>query len=203
MGRLLKDYLTLRAPMRYYLDVRSPHEQLESFTQTHTTKETKHMSFKIIAKPALNKDGYAKVTFKGHESVEAVVNVDTGEITKRAYVKLMFDVMDTTRKSPIRVNVVGSGALGGRFLTTLEALGFDLAEVTGQVLEEDSDGFAVETTRAKDSDGFEIEEPTEDVDELVINFLESVVGTSLLAKVTKDKRGYWEIDVDTLKPLSK
>lgn len=158
------------------------------------------MSFTIVAKPALNKDGYAKVTFKGHVKEDATFDKDTGEQTRRAFVKLAFEIMDTTRKQPIKANVVG-GALTGRFLQTLEALGFYLPTPE---LTEDSDGFAVEGLATVDDSGFELETTDTQalIDELEAH-LDSVRGTALLAKVSKSKRGYWEIDVDTLKPISK
>jgi hypothetical protein len=156
------------------------------------------MSFKIIAQPALNKQGFAKLTFKGYQEVEAQFDADTGEQTKRAYTKLLFTVMDTTRKSPINANVIG-GALTGNFLTALTALGFELPTPE---LAEDNDGFSVETM-AVDEDGFEIA----DVDEegVVANLkahLTSVIDSNYLAKVAKNKRGYWEIDINSIKPLA-
>jgi hypothetical protein len=158
------------------------------------------MSFTIVSKPALNKDGYAKVTFKGHVKEDALVDSITGEQTRRAFVKLAFEIMDTTRKSPIKVNVIG-GALTGKFLTAIEALGYSLKSPT---LTEDSDGFQVETTETSDEEGFELETVDAQalIDELELH-LEAARGSVLLAKVVKSKRGYWEIDVDTLKPLTK
>ncbi len=158
------------------------------------------MSFQIIAKPALNQDGQAKVTFRGWEQVDAQFDAVTGEQVKRGYVKLMFEIMDTTRKSPIKANVIG-GALTGNFLTTLEALGFSLPAPSTTI---DSDGFTVEVSGEADEDGFETDDtnPAEVVEAVKVH-LDNSSGTQLLAKVAKNKRGYWEIDVDSLKPLKK
>ncbi|AFZ03008.1 hypothetical protein [Calothrix sp. PCC 6303] len=156
------------------------------------------MSFTIVPKPALNKDGYAKVTFKGYEEIAAQYDSDTGEEIKRAYVKLAFEIMDTTRKSPIKANIIG-GAITGRFQTTLAVLGFELPEAASG---EDSDGFRIEIAGQEGADGFEIEVIEEEQTlDLLREQLDSAVGVSLIAKVVKNKRGYWEIETDTFKPL--
>lgn len=156
------------------------------------------MSFQIIAKPALNKAGLAKLTYKGYEEVEPQFDAKTGEQLKRGYTKLMFEIMDTTRKSPIKANVIG-GVLTGYFLKTIEALGFVMP--TAQTTT-DADGFNVELAGALDSDGFETEDTDEtELIEALKEHLEEVKGTVLLSKVAKSKKGYWEIDVDSLTPF--
>lgn len=156
------------------------------------------MSFQIIAKPALNKAGLAKLTYKGFEEVEPQFDAKTGEQLKRGYTKLMFEIMDTTRKSPIKANVIG-GVLTGYFLKTIEALGFVMP--TAQTTT-DADGFNVELAGALDSDGFETEDTDEtELIEALKEHLEEVKGTVLLSKVAKSKKGYWEIDVDSLTPF--
>lgn len=152
------------------------------------------MSFKVIATPALNKQGFAKLTFKGFKEVPAVYDKDTGEQVKRDYVKLTFSIMDTTRKNPIEANIIG-GALTGRFLETLNALGFELpkSETT-----EDEDGFETEIGELAD-DGFEIDESNPDeLIESLRTHLNTIIGKIYIAKVEKSKRGYWEIKTDTI-----
>ena len=155
------------------------------------------MSFAIIAKPALNKAGFAKATYKGFEEVQPQFDSKTGEQVKRGYVKLEFELMDTTRKSPIKANIIG-GALTGKFLSALVALGFKLPEPT---LTTDDDGFAVETTGDHDDEGFETDstDSVQLIESLKMHLTE-VKGAVLLAKVSKNQRGYWEIDTDSLQP---
>jgi hypothetical protein len=165
-------------------------------THQPNARISKFMSFQIIAKPALNKAGLTKLTYKGFEEVDPQFDAKTGEQIKRGYTKLMFEIMDTTRKSPIKANVIG-GALTGYFLKTIEALGFAMPTT-------DADGFNVELDGALDSDGFETEDTnaTELIESLKAH-LEKVNGIVLLAKVEKNKRGYWEIDTDSLQPFDK
>jgi hypothetical protein len=96
------------------------------------------------------------------------------------------------------MNVVG-GALTGRFLTCIEALGYTLPRPE---LALDSDGFEVETTGQVDDDGFEIETVDSQalIDELE-NHLDSARGKTFVGKVGKNQKGFWEIEVESLKPL--
>lgn len=152
-------------------------------------------TFIKASKPALNKEGYAKVTYTGFETgVSAKADEKTGEL--KPYIKLLFTAMDTTRRSPIAVNVLGNARLteSNAITKTLVAMGY--REVSELTL--DDDGFEVELTE-EDSEGFELES-TDDNDE-VESFLSERVGKVYLCKLVKNKKGFLELAVDTLKLL--
>lgn len=153
------------------------------------------MAFKVASKPALNKDGYAKVTFK---NVEEGTRTDktTGEI--KEYTKLIFSVMDTSRSNPLNINLFMDvlGTVKADLLLT--GLGFEYS----QPLEADEDGFGVESIVA-DEDGFDVGVSSDEYIQAVCDFLEEIKDKNYLAKVERNGKGYWELDINTLKPFTK
>ena len=156
------------------------------------------MNFSIPSKPALNKDGFAKVTFIG------LTNDTSEKLDKNGnpylYSKLVFQVMDTTRKSPITVSVVSS-KYTGEFKQVIESMGF-VSQTTKETTTTDSEGFEITLDKLAD-DGFEITTETdEDLILEISDYLDSIRGTAFLAKVNKDKRDFWKLDVSSIKPYN-
>jgi hypothetical protein len=146
------------------------------------------MTLRIPATPAINKQGRAKVTFLGYEKLDERLDEKTG-VVKQGYTKLMFEIMDTTRKSPIKTNIV-SGSLSVSFKAVLESLGVSFEEFKAETTE-DEEGYSLEGTL--DDDGFTIET----VDETTVNFifvrLDALADSVYTAKVSKNAKGYWEL----------
>lgn len=154
------------------------------------------MSFKVAPKPALNRDGYAKVTFVNCEHGEKT-NEETGEV--KEYARLVFSIMDLTRKNPIKTSVF-IRALGTKATDELlDNLGFNFSSVQPE-LKEDDDGFASHLHELADDDFEQTDEELALVEQ-VEAFLSDIEGKTYLAKVAPDKNGYWAIDVKSLEPF--
>lgn len=143
--------------------------------------------------PALNKKGYSKLTFMGTEIKEGK-NKD-GESWEMFLIK--FDCLGKFHGSSQIVSVScgfqydSDNVLG----KTLAAMGYIAPEVKTSV---DPDGFEIEDVGDLDDDEFlQTETPKLDFTE----FFKSQIDKVFTAKLTKSDRGFWSIDVDTLKPL--
>jgi hypothetical protein len=149
---------------------------------------------KVPAKPALNKDGFARITFKGHsEHEQEKTSSRTGEVYVSTYTKLAFEIMDTTRTKPIRANII-LGSLNDYAREVLGKLGYQM--LTANV-EFDSDGFEI-VLGELDEDGFEKASETSEIAD-IDNFLNALKDTSFLAKLARDEKGYYRIDHTTIK----
>jgi hypothetical protein len=159
-------------------------------------------TFTTAFKPALNKEGYARLQFIGHEiksGVSKVTNNETGEITDREWVLLSIDfdckgvIRGTNQKISITTGLTYSedNILG----KALSKLGYK--PPTSDVVFDD-EGFEVAAT-TDNKEGFE------EVDNLVLgieDFLQSIVDKVFIAKIKKategKRKGFWEIDIDSL-----
>lgn len=156
---------------------------------------------KVASTPAINKDGFSKVTFvswseeirKTKETKEPVSNPETGEV--ESYITLNFSIMDTTRQNPIKRKLFLSSIGTAYSDTLLSGLGFTRVVE----YEADDDGFLVEKVEV-DDDGFTSSNDANLVSQ-VVEFLDGIVGKHYLAKVERDNKGYWEIVPETLKPI--
>jgi hypothetical protein len=142
---------------------------------------------RLAAVPAVNREGFSRVTFLGYEDCEKL-NKETGEIS--VYTKLKFEILDKTKVDPIKTNVVGS-ALNEREL-------WDTVQGLGYVEPESDDDFE----DADDDIDSEADETSKVFDGLnhIVEFLEAIAGKKFICKVERDRRGYWAIKPDTLKP---
>jgi len=159
-------------------------------------------SFTTAFKPALNKEGYARLQFIGHEvksGISKVTNKETGEITDREWSLLSIDfdckgvVRGTNQKISITTgfNYSEDNTLG----RTLSKLGYK-PPISDVVLDEE--GFEVVAVN-DDDEGFEI------VDNLVLGieeFLLSIVDKVFIGRINKategKRKGFWEIDIDSI-----
>lgn len=159
-------------------------------------------TFVSAFKPALNKEGYAKLTFLGTGTQSGVKNEGTEQERLWELFKLVFEIQGVVRGNNQKVSITSSytydedSTLG----KALKAMGFK-KEASELQLVEDEDGFGV-STFVEDTEGFEVaSESVPDIE----GFLEGCKGIVFIGKVQKGKegksKGFWEIDVDTLKPF--
>ncbi len=145
--------------------------------------------------PAKNKQGLSKLTFIGTDTKEGVKK--DGE--PWSMFKINFDCMGKFygTKQVISITTGFTYDPDNLLGKTLTAFGFELPEPETV---EDEEGFEVVKPENLDDEGFEITEaPKLDV----IDFLKGKIGTVFVASVVKTDRGFWSIDVDTLKPMTK
>lgn len=159
------------------------------------------MPFQIAFTPATNSKGQVKLTFDGHEfytKETEVTDKTTGEITKETieYIKLKFTCMDITRKNPRQMNIIGKPVVGDstRIGVTLSAMGFVLG---GSEVTEDDDGFSNVEVEADDDD-FAVTSADDDSNAAVEEFLNGSKGKHYVAKLKKNDKGFWDIDVNTI-----
>lgn len=156
---------------------------------------------RVASTPALNKDGFAKVTLteiktdfrKNKETGEPLIDEKTGEL--KDYTQLVFSVMDTTRKVPIRAGVFMPDLNTPKADAILKGLGYTPAQLTT-----DEDGFAVVETDLGE-DGFEVADEAGEQLVQVTTFLQSKIGSVYLAKVQRDGDYRWAIDTASLAPF--
>ncbi|OKH31037.1 hypothetical protein NIES2101_41860 [Calothrix sp. HK-06] len=163
-------------------------------------------TFKAGFEPALNKDGYARLTFKGYsvrKKETEVTDKETGEKTteKREFITIDFDCLGKVRGTDKEISIATNfdytpeTQLG----LTLTAMGFNTGDKNLVV---DEEGFEVQACE-EDEDGFEV---GDDISTQIETFLNEVKGKVYIAKVAKDKdkkKGYYVIDVETLKLFKK
>ena len=167
--------------------------------------------------PAVNKDGYSRLTFVGldrksgttivkDKAGNEVIDTETGEVKTKEWVinNLVFDVMGRVKGTSQKVSVtVGERYSNDNLLgKTLQAMGFVSPEVETVT---DDEGFDVEVL-PEDEDGFGVIEG-DTLGEALENFIACVQGKVFIAKLSKltegKRKGFWNIDVETLKPFSK
>lgn len=150
--------------------------------------------FKQAFRPAFNKEGYAKLTFKGQE-IRSITRKETGEVIQLN--ELTFEVMGAVRGNNQNVKIS-------------TGFSYDRENLLGKTLE--AMGWVLETKIVTDDEGFDVQEVSEDGDGFeqeevqVLDFtpiFQSKVGQEYIAKLTKNDKGYWSVDVSTLKPFVK
>jgi hypothetical protein len=163
--------------------------------------------------PALNKDGFAHLTFDGLSVKEGItqtkdkdgnciVDEETGEIQTKEWKITSFvfiikgRVRGTTQK--VYMNVGEKFSEASRLGKTLTNMGFVTPEVETV---NDEDGFAVESTDI-DDDGFDDVEG-DLIPDAIESFIEESKGKVFIGKPVRSKKGFLDIDVDTLKPFKK
>lgn len=156
-------------------------------------------TFTQVFRPALNRDGYAKLTFLGSSSQSGNTNGKDWEVFK-----LHFEVQGVVRGVNQKIQIVTNFAYGDDNLLgrSLKAMGFKPELQEGELIEDES-GFMVMPV-SEDDEGFETaNEQVPDI-EGFLKHCEGKVYVAKVQKVTEGKRkGFWEIDVDTLKPFVK
>jgi len=165
--------------------------------------------FKAPFLPAVNATGHAKLTFIGLDTKTGLTKVE-----RRPYQinNLKFEVMGKVRGTSTYVNIT-SGTnfdIESPFCKALINMGINqqilldihLAMFGEADTIEDSDGFEVEDI-PEDSDGFGIIEGQEyDFSEIEKFCLENNTNV-FTGKVFQNDKKYWEIDAETIKPLTK
>lgn len=147
---------------------------------------------KVASKPALNKDGFCKFTvveFKADQPGTRV-NPDTGEIDTEDY--LLVKIMDTTRKAPLVQKLYIPKLNSARADVLLANLGYVSQTRV------DEEGFETEVGEIGD-DGFETEAEGTDLVAEVTAFLNTLADKSYLAKIERNKKGFWTIDIESIK----
>lgn len=165
------------------------------------------MTFTTAFRPALNKDGYARLQYIGYEiktGESDVTDKKTGEITKREWKMLCinFDVKGVVRGTSQKVSINPSFSYSEDNLLgkTLKALGYTHPSVE---IIEDEEGFET-VAMDEDEEGFgQVEDNNLGIEEF-LNTITDKVFIGKINKATEGKRkGYWEIDVETVKPFVK
>lgn len=141
---------------------------------------------------AKNKNGESKLTFIG-------TDIKEGEKEGKPWsiFKFRFLCMGKFHGSDQEVGLITGfqyepdNVLG----RTLNAMGFK-TPTPNTVF--DDDGFEIVEPENLDDDGFEV---TLAPKLNVIGFLETKVDSLYIAKLAKNQKGFWEIDVDTLRPF--
>lgn len=164
------------------------------------------MTFTQAFRPALNKDGYARLQFIGYEVKKGIsqqTNKETGEVVDKPYelFSIIFDVKGVVRGTNQKVSITTGLTYSDDNLLgkTLEALGFKNEIAT----ELDDEGFEVVAV-SQDEDGFEEIENNELEIESFLDSIKDKIFVAKLNKATEGKRkGFWEVDVSSLKPFIK
>ena len=156
-------------------------------------------TFTAAFRPALNKEGFGKLTFLG-TSTQSGTNEDG---TPWEIFKLNFEVMGATRGVNQKISITTNYqyAEDNKLGKALLNMGFVPPKPAELVA--DDQGFMKDAVQ-EDEDGFE---QANDVVPDIEGFLESckgIVYVGKLGKATEGKqKGYWEIDIDSLKPFVK
>lgn len=163
--------------------------------------------FKTAFTPALNKEGYSRLEFKGLQTLAGKAG-ETSTRTGEVYVKdweintLTFSCkgMIKNTSQDIKITIPTKYSEGNVLARLLANLGY-VAPTLETVI--DDEGFEVVETD-EDADGFA---EVEDLDLGIDSFLESIVDKVFIAKVfraTEGKnKGQWTIDIDTIQPFVK
>lgn len=156
-------------------------------------------------RPALNKQGLARITFKTAGEYTGKRKADDSEFKTFQFI---FEVMSAIRGQGaklIKINASftldAANPKSTRLGQLLEALGF---EFEAPELVEDEEGFAMEGAATEDEDGFAVEEDNlAEIGSRIEQFLPTVEEKVFVGKVYQNKLGYWDIDIDSLKPFVK
>ncbi len=143
--------------------------------------------------PARNKAGLSKLTFVGTDVLE-------GEKEGKPWsmFKFRFLCMGKYHGSDLEISLTTGFKYEPDNLLglALASMGFESPTANTVV---DEDGFEVVEPENLDEDGFEVTEaPKLDV----VGFLETKINSVFVARVSKNQKGFWSIDVNTLKPMA-
>jgi hypothetical protein len=165
------------------------------------------MTFTQAFAPALNKEGFVRLEFMGHEiksGIKEETDKDTGEIVKRdwSFLNLIFEAKGLQRGSTQKVTITSgfNYAPDNLLGITLSHLGYEAPKVE---LVEDSEGF-LELATDEDEDGFG---QIEAVDLGIEEFLDSIKNYIFAAKIFKasegKRKGFWQINAESISLLKK
>lgn len=176
------------------------------------------MTFSTAFQPATNKTGLSKLTFLGTDVKEGdkpqldkngneIIDEETGEVKTRHWVivNLTFDCMGVVRGTSQKVSITCSEKYSPDNLLgkTLAAMGYVPPTIATEL---DEDGFEVQATDLDDDEFAQIDASESGIDGIE-EFLKSCENKHFTAKVSKisegKRKGFWGIDVDTLKPFVK
>lgn len=165
------------------------------------------MTFSLGFRPAYNKHGQVKLTYKGSEKftdVKEIISGFTGELKQITchYVILKFDCMGgLARKSSGQLDIVVSPTLddGLKLTEIVYCMGYKGRPFIHQIHDNDYE------TGIHIGDGYNFDET--DVCPTIKSFLKSCEGKHYLATLTKategDRKGYYDIVADSLQPFNK
>lgn len=173
------------------------------------------MTFTHAFTPAVNKDGFSKLTFKGLETKSGItvqkdkegneiVDPETGEVKTRDWTltNLTFEVMGRVKGTfqVVPVSVGDKYSPDNTLGKVLHGMGFALPE-DNIVL--DDEGFEV-AELSEDTEGFGV---VDDLQNEINEFLSDSEGKTYIAKVSKategKRKGFWVIDINTIHPFKK
>lgn len=156
-------------------------------------------------RPACNRLGYAKLTYKACELMTGI------KADGKAYefIKLNFICMGMDRSINQAISINMSPAIdlldeNSHATKVLCAMGMELpkAEETETEIEYDLDGFPMDKIEVGE-DGFSVDDDDSNPHAILIEeFLDSCKRKEFLAFVAKNAKGFWDVDVDSLKPLN-
>lgn len=155
-------------------------------------------TFTSAFRPALNREGYAKLTFLGSGSQSGSKDGKDWEIFK-----LVFEVQGVVRGTNQKITIVTNYQYSedNQLGRALKGMGFVPEPLE---LIQDEDGFDV-VDAVQDEDGFEVVDDAQLPD--IEGFLKSCEGRVFIGKVNKivegKRKGFWEVDVDSIKPFMK
>jgi hypothetical protein len=144
-------------------------------------------------RPALNKEGYSKLTFIGCETKEGTKEDGTPWSMFNINFLVKGAIKGTDKIIPVTTgfNYDPDNLLG----TTLAKLGFVEPEIE---MTNDDDGFE-ESVSEQDEDGF-YEDPDRQLN--ITEFLSSIEGNIYIGKISKmtegKRKGFWVIDVNSI-----
>lgn len=163
------------------------------------------MTFSTVFTPAVNKDGFSLLTYRGIETKSGAAgeaNTKTGEVYQQDWkiVQLVFEVKGTrndvqTFKQKVSERYSETNALG----VILKGMGF--IPPTAEMVE-DEDGLLVLATET-DEDGMEIETTEIDIATAITEFLNVCEGKKFLAKLEREtegkQKGFLKMKIETIK----
>ena len=164
--------------------------------------------FKKPFRPAKNRQGLSKLTYKNAEVISGVKTDNNGNEKAYEFIKLNFSCMgmDKSINQALSINLspnidlFDTDSYGTKVLSNM---GMDLPEEEIESeIELDEDGFAIDKIEVGE-DGFTFDDGDNDgYSALIEDFLKSCQRQEFLAFVTKNSKGFWEVDVDSLKPFN-
>ena len=146
--------------------------------------------------PAVNSEGLVKLTFL--RAVWETSKKKEEDGASKEYFKAYFETRGTNLAVSQELGTIldSQYTIDNKLGRTMTNMGFALPSVE---LVADEDGFMRMSVKY-DEDGFEVkDDPLPDV----VGFLKSCEGKAYVAKLSKNDKGYWEIDIDSLKPFVK
>ena len=164
--------------------------------------------FKKPFRPAKNRQGLSKLTYKNAEMISGIKTDNQGNEKAYEFIKLNFSCMGMDRSinqalsinlSP-NLDVFDTESYGAKVLLNMGLALPEEDEIVAET-ELDEDGFVMDKIEVSD-DGFSAEDSDYDgYSALIEDFLKSCQRQEFLAFVAKNSKGFWEVDVDSLKPF--